>query len=196
MGFRDPYFLYIILCNQKEVKLMANEVKGKKMGAYYAYNTSNGYKVDTRSWYKVFEHMIMNNAFTKDMQTAVKDAGIQYNHINGTVRSQKTTRRYMMENVLNLPYRSGYWSHFWVYLQKNGYIQPRDGYADSTCKDWLNRTTHFEMARGKNGYYLTSKGARKFLQAYKTAKEDKLRAEERAMAKNNETSHVINIKEL
>ena len=33
MGFRDPYFLYIILCNQKEVKLMANEVKGKKMGA-------------------------------------------------------------------------------------------------------------------------------------------------------------------
>lgn len=25
------------------------------MGAYYAYNTSNGYKVDTRSWYKVFE---------------------------------------------------------------------------------------------------------------------------------------------
>ena len=29
------------------------------------------------------------------------------------------------------------------------------------------------MARGKNGYYLTSEGVRKFLKAYKTAKEDK-----------------------
>lgn len=27
------------------------------MGAYYAYNTGNGYKVDTHSWYKIFEHM-------------------------------------------------------------------------------------------------------------------------------------------
>ena len=52
------------------------------------------------------------------------------------------------------------------------------------------------MARGKNGYYLTSEGVRKFLKAYKTAKEDKLRAEERAMIKNNETFHVINIKDL
>lgn len=81
-------------------------------------------------------------------------------------------------------------------LQKNGYIYARDGYVDSHCKDWLNRTTHFEMARGKNGYYLTSEGVRKFLKAYKTAKEDKLRAEERAMIKNNETFHVINIKDL
>ena len=81
-------------------------------------------------------------------------------------------------------------------MQKNGYIYPRDGYVDSHCKDWLNRTTHFEMARGKNGYYLTCEGVRKFLKAYKTAKEDKLRAEERAMAKNNKTSHVINIKDL
>lgn len=166
------------------------------MGAYYAYNTSNGYKVDTRSWYKVFEYMIMNNAFAKDMKTAIKDAGIQYNQIYGSVRSQKTTRRYMMENVLNLTYRSGRWSSFWADLQKNGYIYARDGYVDSHCKDWLNRTTHFEMARGKNGYYLTSKGVRKFLKAYKTAKEDKLRAEERAMIKNNETFHVINIKDL
>ena len=166
------------------------------MGAYYAYNTSNGYKVDTRSWYKVFEHMIMNNAFAKDMKTAVKDAGIQPNKIFGSVRNEKTTRRYMMENVLNLTYRSGRWSSFWTDLQKNGYIYARDGYVDSHCKDWLNRTTHFEMARGKNGYYLTSEGVRKFLKAYKTAKEDKLRAEERAMAKNNETFHVINIKDL
>lgn len=166
------------------------------MGAYYAYNTSNGYKVGTRSWYKVFEHMIMCNAFAADMNVAVKDAGIQYNQIYGTVRSQKTTRRYMMENVLNLPYVSGHWSRFWADLQKNGYIYARDGYVDSHCKDWLNRTTHFEMARGKNGYYLTVAGVRKFLKAYKTAKEDKLRAEERAMAKNSKTSHVINIKEL
>ena len=102
----------------------------------------------------------------------------------------------MMENVLNLTYRSGHWSHFWAQLQKDGYILARDGYVDSHCKDWLRRTTHFEMARGKNGYYLTCEGVRKFLKAYKTAKEDKLRAEERAMAKNNKTSHVINIKEL
>lgn len=166
------------------------------MGAYYAYNTSNGYKVDTRSWYKVFEHMIMNNAFAKDMKTAIKDAGIQPNKIFGSVRSQKTTRRYMMENVLNLTYRSGNWSQFWADLQKNGYIYARDGYVDSHRKDWLNRTIDFKMAHGKNGYYLTSAGVRKFLKAYKTAKEDKLRAEERAMIKNNETFHVINIKDL
>lgn len=166
------------------------------MGAYYVCNMSNGYKVDTRSWYKIFEHMIMCNAFAEDMKVAVKDAGIQYNQIYGTVRSQKTTRRYMMENVLNLTYRSGRWSSFWADLQKNGYIYARDGYVDSHCKDWLNRTTHFEMARGKNGYYLTSEGVRKFLKAYKTAKEDKLKAEERAMLKNNKTSHVINIKDL
>lgn len=166
------------------------------MGAYYAYNTSNGYKVDTRSWYKVFEHMIRNNAFAADMNVVVQDAGIQPNKIFGSIRSQKTTRRYMMENVLNLPYVSGHWSRFWADLQKNGYIYARDGYVDSHCKDWLNRTTHFEMARGKNGYYLTVAGVRKFLEAYKTAKEDKLRAEERAMAKNSKTSHVINIKEL
>ena len=46
------------------------------------------------------------------------------------------------------------------------------------------------------GVNLTSEGVRKFLKAYKTAKEDKLRAEERAMIKNNETFHVINIKDL
>ena len=27
MGFRDPYFLYIILCNQKEVKHMTQAEK-------------------------------------------------------------------------------------------------------------------------------------------------------------------------
>lgn len=92
------------------------------MGAYYAYNTSNGYKVDTRSWYKIFEHMIMNNAFAKDMKTAIKDAGNQPNKIFGSVRNEKTTRRYMMENVLNLTYRSGRWSSFgrfaeeWIYM--------------------------------------------------------------------------------
>lgn len=166
------------------------------MGAYYAYNTSNGYKVDTRSWYKVFEHMIRNNAFASAMNVAVQDAGIQPNKIFGSDRSQKTTRRYMMENVLNLPYVSGHWSRFWADLQKNGYIYARDGYVDSHCENWLRRTTHFEMARGKNGYYLTVEGVRKFLKAYKTAKEDKLRAEERAMTKNSKTSHVINIKEL
>ena len=166
------------------------------MGAYYAYNTSNGYKVDTRSWYKIFEHMIMNNAFAADMNVAVKDAGIHYNQIYGTVRSQKTTRRYMMENVLNLTYRSGHWSHFWAQLQKDGYILPRDGYVDSHCKNWLNRTTHFEMARGKNGYYLTCEGVRKFLKAYKTANEDKLKAIERAAKLNAKNSNVHNIKEL
>ena len=166
------------------------------MGAYYVCNTNNGYKVDTRSWYKIFEHMIMCNAFAASMDTAVKDVGIQYNKIFGSVRNEKTTRRYMMEEVLNLPYVSGHWSRFWSDLQKNGYIYPRDGYVDSHCKDWLNRTTHFEMARGKNGYYLTVEGVRKFLKAYKTAKEDKLKAEERAMTKNSKTSHVINIKEL
>ncbi len=166
------------------------------MSAYYVCNTNEGYIVDTRCWYKVFEHMIMNNAFAACMDTAVKDAGIQYNKIFGTVRNEKTTRRYMMEEVLNLSYADGYFSRFWADLQKNGYIYPRDGYVDSHCKDWLNRTTHFEMARGKNGYYLTADGVRKFLRAFKTAKEDKLRAEERAMTKNNKTSHVINIKEL
>ena len=56
--------------------------------------------------------MIMNNAFAKDMKTAVQDAGIQPNKIFGSVRNEKTTRRYMMEEVLNLTYRSGHWSRF------------------------------------------------------------------------------------
>jgi len=166
------------------------------MGAYYAYNTNEGYKVDTRSWYKVFEHMIMNNAFAGDMDTAIKDAGIQYNKIFGSVRIEKTTRRYMMENVLNLPYASGHWSHFWAKLMEDGYITPRDGYVDSYCRNWLGHKTHFEMARGKNGYYLTVEGVRKFLRAYKTAKEDKLRAEERAAAKNSQNPNVLKLKEL
>ena len=207
MGFqRIQKYLYYT-CNQKEVKLMAQhycnkdeylkfledqfEVRSKKMSAYYAYNTSNGYKVGIRSWYKIFEHMIMNNAYAACMDTAVKAAGIQPNEIFGSVRNKKTTRRYMMENALNLTYRSGRWSSFWVDLQKNGYIHARDGYVDSYCKDWLNRTTRFKMARGKNGYYLTADGVRKFLKAYKTAKEDKLRAEERAMAKNNKNSNNV-----
>lgn len=166
------------------------------MSAYYVCNTNEGYKVEARCWYKVFEHMIMNNAFAADMNTAVKDAGIHYNQIYGSVRIEKTTRRYMMENVLNLPYADGYFSRFWADLQKNGYIYARNGYVDSHCKDWLRRTTHFEMALGKNGYYLTCDGVRKFLRAYKTAKEDKLRAEERAMAKNSENKNIVNLKEL
>lgn len=166
------------------------------MSAWFVKATKDGYVADTRCWYKIFEHMIMCNAFAADMNVKVKDAGIQYNQIYGSVRSQKTTRRYMMEEVLNLPYCSGYWSRFWADLQKNGYIYARDGYVDSHCKDWLNRTTHFEMARGKNGYWLTVDGVRKFLQAYKTANEDKLKAVERAAKLNAKNSNVHNLKEL
>ena len=166
------------------------------MSAFYVCNTNEGYKVETRCWYKIFEHMIMNNAFSADMTTAVKDAGIQYNQIYGTVRSQKTTRRYMMEEVLGLPYADGYLSRFWADLQKNGYIHARDGYVDSHCKDWLRRTTYFEMALGKNGYWLTVDGVRKFLKAYKTANEDKLKAVERATKMNSKNSNVHNLKEL
>ena len=31
MGFRDPYFLYIILCNQKEVKIWQITTSVSKM---------------------------------------------------------------------------------------------------------------------------------------------------------------------
>ena len=166
------------------------------MSAYYVCNTNEGYKVEARCWYKIFEHMIMNNAFAADMTSAVKDAGIQYNQIYGTVRSQKTTRRYMMEEVLGLPYADGYFSRFWSDLQNNGYIYARDGYVDSYCYNFLGRKTHFEMARGKNGYWLTVDGVRKFLKAYKTAKEDKLKAVERATKMNSKNSNVYNLKEL
>lgn len=143
------------------------------------------YKIVERHWFTLARYLISIGAISKNSNELCESEGIEVNtaNLDYDERVKKSKRETIMNDCFDWYYGSGIWSTAWHNWLDNGFIYPRDGFQDyRTDANFLRKWKTFSRAIGNHGYFLTTDGTRKYINALRKIDEYKKDAEHR-MAK-------------